>query len=217
MSAAVERLLRVARGEIGTTEQPPGSNVTRYGKAIGCDGQPWCMAFVQWCFSEAGMALPYRTASCSALLDWYRKNRPACVTEVPAPGDVAIYTFGHTGIVESVGAGSVTAIEGNTSPGRAGSQDNGGGVYRRTRGTGLVRAYIRPFMGAENIGREDESMTGEQIYQALQAYLAAQPVPDWAKEELAGAVEAGVTDGTDPTQLVPRYQAAIMAYRAGRR
>jgi len=47
--------------------------------------------------------------------------------------------------VESVGkGGTITAIEGNTSPGSAGSQSNGGMVCRRTRKTLTVTAYIRP-------------------------------------------------------------------------
>lgn len=61
---------------------------------------------------------------------------------------------------------------------------------------------------------QEDSMTGEEIYRKLNAYLAEQPLPDWAREELAQAVEMGITDGTRPMELVPRYQAAIMAKRA---
>lgn len=57
-------------------------------------------------------------------------------------------------------------------------------------------------------------MTGEEIYNALQGYLAQQPTPDWAKAELQEAVNMGITDGKNPMQLIPRYQAAIMAKRA---
>ena len=61
---------------------------------------------------------------------------------------------------------------------------------------------------------EEENMTGEQIYRKLNDYLASQEAPEWAKEELNEAVAMGVTDGTRPMELVPRYQAAIMAKRA---
>jgi len=61
---------------------------------------------------------------------------------------------------------------------------------------------------------EDDIMTGEEIYNALNAYLADQELPEWAKKEFNAAVEAGITDGTNPMQLVPRYQAAMMANRA---
>ena len=41
--------------------------------------------------------------------------------------------------------------------------------------------------------------------------------PAWARAELAEAVELGITDGTNPMQLIPRYQAAIMAKRAAQK
>ena len=57
-------------------------------------------------------------------------------------------------------------------------------------------------------------MTGEEIYAKLNEYLREQPCPDWALEELQEAIDAGITDGTRPCELIPRYQAAIMAKRA---
>ena len=57
-------------------------------------------------------------------------------------------------------------------------------------------------------------MSGEEIYRALQSYLAEQPVPEWAEKAMGEAVALGITDGTNGTQLAPRYQAAIMALRA---
>lgn len=201
-------VLNIACGQLGVTESPAGSNRTKYGKWMGLDGQPWCMSFVQWCFHQAGTPLPHKTGSCSALLNWYQKNRPECVVKDPQPGDIAIFTFGHTGIVERALPGSVMCIEGNTSPGQSGSQDNGGGVYRRQRNLALVRAFIRPFPKKEDI------MTGKEIYDALSDYLSRQPVPNWAKAELEEAVKMGITDGSNPMQLIPRYQAVILAKRA---
>jgi len=198
-------VLNIACGQLGVTESPAGSNRTKYGKWMGLDGQPWCMSFVQWCFAQAGTPLPHKTGSCSALLNWYQKNRPECVVKDPQPRDIIIYNFGHAGIVESAATTTITAIEGNTSPGQSGSQDNGGGVYRRQRNLALVRAFIRPFPKKEDI------MTGKEIYDALNDYLSRQTVPNWAKAELEEAVKMGITDGSNPMQLIPRYQAAIMA------
>lgn len=205
-----DNLLKIAAGELGTTESPSGSNRVKYGAWYGLDGNPWCMMFVQWCFDRAGLALPCRTASCSALLAWYREHQPERVVNDPKRGDIIIYHFGHTGIVESTGRATVTAIEGNTSAGESGSQSNGGGVFRRVRSKTLVKAYIRPF---DNLDQED-TMTGKEIYEALNGYLNTQPVPDWAKAELDEAVRLGITDGSEPMALIPRYQAAIMAKRA---
>jgi hypothetical protein len=200
--------LKIAQSEIGNTESPAGSNRTPYGDWYGLDGQPWCMMFVQWCFSQAGHPLPYKTASCSQLLQWYQKYQPERVSKEPRANDIVIYNFGHTGIVESATAETITAIEGNTSPSNKGSQDNGGGVYRRVRKKVLADAYIRPF---DNY--EEETMTGEEIFNALNSYLKTQPVPAWAKEEWEEAVKLGITDGKEPMALIPRYQAAIMSKR----
>lgn len=61
---------------------------------------------------------------------------------------------------------------------------------------------------------EDDIMTGEEIYKALTEYLATLEPPAWAKKELKEAKDLGITDGSNPMQFIPRYQAAIMAKRA---
>ena len=61
-------------------------------------------------------------------------------------------------------------------------------------------------------------LTDAQAYELLekaQRHAATLPAPDWARAELREAVDSGVTDGTRPMELIPRYQAAIMAKRAG--
>ena len=210
-----ERVLSIAAGELGTKESPAGSNRVKYndwfyGREVEGAEYPWCMVFVQWCFYMAGIPLPYRTASCSALLGWYRRNLPGRVIEAardaePDKGDIVIYSFGHTGIVASAEGDTLTAIEGNTS---AGNDSNGGAVMRRTRKKSSVTAYIRPYK------EERAEMTGEEIYLKLCGFLDGQAVPGWAKDELNEAIEAGITDGTHPMLPIPRYQAAIMALRA---
>ena len=62
--------------------------------------------------------------------------------------------------------------------------------------------------------KEDENMTGEEIVRRINEYTATLPAPDWAQAELKEAVELGITDGTNPMGLIPRYQAALMAKRA---
>ena len=59
-----------------------------------------------------------------------------------------------------------------------------------------------------------EELTGREIYEKLREYLKTQTIPTWAEKELQEAIEAGITDGEDPMELIPRYQAAIMAKRA---
>ena len=212
----LNELLTVARRQLNVRECPPDSNNVRYntwywGREVSGSGYPWCVAFVQWCFDQAGAPLPCRTGSCSALLRWYRANQPERVAQDPMPGDIVIYRFGHTGIVESASGSDVTAIEGNTSPGQGGSQDNGGMVCRKNRADKYIIGAVRPAFDRE---QEEKPMTGKEIYDALQAYLDAQRVPAGVQEEYRQAVEAGITDGKNPCRLVPRWQAAIMAKRA---
>ena len=149
--ARAEDILAIACKEIGTVEQP--GNRQKYGKAYGVDGVYWCMQFVWWCFQQVDKRLFYgggKTASCGELMR-YAKAHGQWVTKGFKPGDVLIYDFpntevktDHTGICESVSGQYVTAIEGNTSSGTAGSQANGDGVYRRKRKLSLVLGAYRP-------------------------------------------------------------------------
>ena len=125
----VRDVLRIAVGELGSAERPAGSNCTKYGQWYGLDGYSWCMIFVQWCFAQAGVKLPKRTASCGDLMR-AAQGAGCWITSGFQPGDVVIYDFpggaatDHCGIVESAAGADVTAIEGNTS--EQGSQSNGG-------------------------------------------------------------------------------------------
>lgn len=217
----VEKVLNILRKEIGIMESPANSNNVKYntwyyGRTVSGSAYPWCMVFVQWVFVQAGQKLPYLTASCSDLLRWYNSNKPKSVVKTPQPGDIVIYNFGHTGIVEAVGSGTITAIEGNTSPGTSGSQDNGGMVCRRTRKTNTVTAYIRPDY------EEDEEMNIDKLTDAdvlklatrLQSVLGKQPVDASLAKELAEAKALGITDGSNPSGLATRAQVAVMTLRA---
>jgi len=185
------------------------------------------MMFVQWCYDQAGLPLSCKTASCSALLRWYTQNHPECIVSTPRPGDVVIYNFGHTGILESANSKMITVIEGNTSPGNSGSQSNGGGVFRRTRKKSTVTAYIRPFpestatKGATMTGNEIISaLTDEQAYNLLlkaQRHAATLPEPAWSVNEghWQRAKANGIINGGSPEGLVKRCEFAAVLGRKG--
>lgn len=140
-----EKVIEIAKSQIGVAESPKNSNKQQYGEWYGWNGVAWCMIFVQWVFAHAGQTLPYKTASCSSLLNWYKRNRPDQVHDTPEIGDIVIFDWGHTGIVMGLSKSYIITIEGNTSPTIIGSQDNGGGVYQRYRAKSKVTAYIRPY------------------------------------------------------------------------
>ena len=219
----VSELLRIAQQELGNTESPAGSNRTKYGKWFGLDGNPWCMMFVMWCFSQAGALglLPKRTASCGDLMR-AAKAAGCWVPEDYRPGDVVIYDFpggaatDHTGIIESVTASGVVAIEGNTS--QAGSQSNGGQVCRKSRKFNLIVGAVRPKFEEEDDMNIDKLTDADLVKLAgrMQAALAKQPVSATLAPELQEARDRGITDGSSPGAFCTRAQAAVMTLRAAK-
>lgn len=188
--AYVSNLLRIAAAELGTKESPAGSNKVKYSSWYGLVG-PWCVMFVQWCCSQAGVKLPARTASCGSLMN-AAKNSNMWVTCGYLPGDVVIYDFpggattDHCGIVESVKGNYIVAIEGNTS---TGDDSNGGEVMRRTRPLSQVVGVVRPKYIDEPSG--------------------------YAREAWKKAAEKGILDGTRPGEPVLRQQLAVVLDRLG--
>ena len=85
------------------------------------------------------------------------------------------------------------------------------------RMTGTSNAKWTAFRNAiskEEEKKEEEVYTDKQIYDAVQRHAKTLKLPAWAEKEFAEAKAAGITDGSDPCALIPRYQAAIMALRA---
>lgn len=147
---AINKLISVAKAEIGYLEKKSNSqldsktanagsaNYTKYWRDIkpSYQGQPWCAAFVSWCFMKAfGMDnakkllkhWPY--VYCPTLGTLFTKNSN------PKKGDIVIFyhngKFTHTGIVIAVNGDKFTTIEGNTS-GASGIIANGGGVCQKS-------------------------------------------------------------------------------------
>lgn len=197
--ATAQALLEIARGELGTRESPAGSNQVKYAAWYGLPGQPWCVMFVMWVFSQAGAALPTRTASCTLLMN-AAKKAGSWVTSGYLPGDVVIYDWGanglpdHCGIVESASGSAVTAIEGNTA---VGNDSDGGEVMRRERQTRQILGAVRP--------RYEEERTVDNT------------PSDAHREGVAWAVENGILLGSGGdlmlSQPVTREQLCTMLYR----
>jgi hypothetical protein len=148
------RALNIARREVGTHEvgfHNRGKRVDQYQRADSLPGvgYAWCMAFVQWCYREAGRPLPNLTASVGNFLSWARGV--GWVVQKPARGDLVCFNFDADNWPDHVGfvlwrapAFTVRTLEGNTSPGTAGSQADGGGVYPRWRSRRRCAFVRRP-------------------------------------------------------------------------
>lgn len=160
-SSFLKQVLAVAGGEVGTMEDPLGSNrgpkVDEYIRSAGLDpagdppaGYPWCMCFVYWCFqtaaAKAGVSNPcFKTGS--VLAQWTGANTVAgakrilpveaqATPSLIVPGTLFLLktsgVTGHIGFVESTQGNQITTIEGNTNDG--GSRE-GIGVFRRATRT----------------------------------------------------------------------------------
>lgn len=150
MDKAIEKVILIAKNEIGYLEKKSNSqldsktanagskNYTKYWRDIkpSYQGQPWCAAFVSWCFMEAfgqekakKLLKHWPYVYCPTLGNLFTRNAN------PKIGDIVIFyhngTFTHTGIVTAVIGDRFYTIEGNTS-GASGIIANGGGVCAKS-------------------------------------------------------------------------------------
>lgn len=212
-----QRLLELARADIGVKESPAGSdnvkyNTAYYGRTVSGGAYPWCAVFVWWLFREAGAPELYygggKTAYCPTLLS-YHKGLGQGVHGNYQPGDIIFFNFSgrtgaaHVGVCERWDGSRITTIDGNTGDG---SEANGGAVLRRTRDKRYIVGAYRPAY-AEG-GTE---LTEAQFDKLMDAWLARQaekPASSWGKMPQAKA--AGLTDGTRPQSFATREEVATM-------
>lgn len=239
---AIDRLLKTANDEIGYLEKKSNayldnktanageSNYTKYWRDLKPEwqGEPWCDAFVSWCFLKTFGADMAQKLLCGGLYSYYT---PASANyfkahkqwyTTPRSGDVVYFqvggNIGHTGIVEDYKNGYVITIEGNTS-GASGVIQNGGGVCRKTYkyGSSYISGYGRPKyeMVVEDLNEEQtRKIVREEIEAALKGYNTEPS--KWAKEIIAEAVEKGITDGSRPKGYLTREEGAAMALKASK-
>lgn len=138
--------LEIAISQLNVKEIPIGSNwgrdVKKYLASVGINfPASWCMAFVYWCFSQAGKKGLFKSGG--VLRTWQRTDKKYRVTD-PLPGDIFIMDYGrglgHTGIIEKVEGDLLHTIEGNTND--TGSRE-GYEVCRRTRKRKQIVGYLR--------------------------------------------------------------------------
>ena len=213
-----ERILELARGELGVKESPAGSNKVKYnteyyGREVSGSGYSWCCVFVWWLFQKAQARQLFfgggRTAYCPALLAHHREQM---VKGEYKPGDVIFFDFNgngtpdHVGVCEYWDGANITTIDGNTGDG---NETNGGAVMRRKRNKRYIVGAYRPAY------REGEKMTQLQFDALMADWLTRQserPESPWGK--MPEAMRAGITDGSRPQSFATREEVATMIVAA---
>lgn len=147
----MEKLIAVARQQLGRKEEPPNSNKTIYGELYRLNGQPWCVIFLWWCFVTAGLQTLFyggqRTASCSQLLSWAESVGQTVLPREARPGDVLFFNFATCKAPEHCGlcverAGTIfQSIEGNTP---LPEDEDNDGVAQKSRRLSQIVGVWRP-------------------------------------------------------------------------
>lgn len=155
---SLQAVIDLAMADLGYTEYPPDSNMTKYGEAYGMNGVPWCVESQWYWFNKAGEGAAFfgggKTASCGTLLRWYREQGQTVAVSEVQTGDIVILNFSgtrdteHCGLalgVNSTNDNYINTIEGNTTPGEEKTkQANGGCVALKHRHRSQIVAVCRP-------------------------------------------------------------------------
>lgn len=211
---SLSKVIETARADLGYTESPPGSNMTKYGAAYGMNGVPWCVEALWDWFNRAGESSAFfggaKTASCGKLLRFYKENYQSVPVREITVGDLGFFNFSggvapeHCGLVTHVerSGGSilyVKCIEGNTTT-TGGSEDNGGVVAEKVRYPRNIVGVARPKY------KPEEPVTVDDIS------------GHWAEKAIRRCMERdllkGYQDGSfQPDKPVTRAEAAVMMDR----
>ncbi len=150
-----------------------------------------------------------KTASCGTLLRWYREQGLTVPEDQVQPGDIVILNFSgtrdtqHCGLVVDVlyndkdALSYAQTIEGNTTPGIEGSQNDGGCVALKWRHKSQIVGICRPPYKSEEI----DDITGR-----------------WAEAQIRRCMERGLLKGYPdgsfgPDKPVTRAELAVILDR----
>lgn len=163
--SGARRTIRWAVSQRGQTEDPSGSNrgqkISRWQELIiGFDGVPWCGCFTGFGTKYVGgvRAITSRVAYTPyTKLDGINRENGFIGLVPPEKarlGDHLLFNFQdgteppgvpqHTGFALVRISEGWKSMEGNTSSGNSGSQDNGGGVFPRSRPNWTIVGAARP-------------------------------------------------------------------------
>lgn len=213
---SVERLINVARGQVGYHEGYFGGHWTnhqKYSPAVPglewSQDQAWCQTFQSWNFQEAGLkSLAPVTASCLTAVSWFKQR--GRFSEYPAVGAQVFFGQGggsHVGLVYAYDANYSYTIEGNTN---ATGSAEGDGVYlkKRLRRDAYLYGYGYPRY-TEGIVSADPRYAGGTGTPSVPPPTPTQPVIP-----LREIVNAAVADPPAEDGHTTNYASVIVVERA---
>lgn len=192
---SLQTVIQTAESQLSTSEYPKGSNhvlynTEYYGSDVSGDAYKWCVTFLWWVFKHANESAAFfnngKTASCTKLMQLYKEEGRFFTGGLYQIGDLPIFNFHgtndpeHCGLITEANTNGpiwYKTIEGNTTPGEEGSQDNGGCVAKKTRYPRNIIGVCRP-----NYSKELEKVDPDYI-------------SHWAKDNIEWAMKNGIANG----------------------
>ena len=154
---ARERALEIALGEAAMHVHETGANTGpriieyQHSTSLGGTGWPWCDAFCDYCFAEAGRPLNELERSAGVDRTFALAKQHGWLVTSPQRGDLVCFQWDsgpldHIGlVVQPMPDGSIKTVEGNTSAavGTGHAQGEGDGVFVKIRPRKVCAAFIR--------------------------------------------------------------------------
>lgn len=214
---AIDRVIELAKSQIGVKESPPNSsnvlyNQVYYGGRVNNSKLHWCVTFLWWVFHQCGLGHLFyngkKTASCSTLYGFHCGAQEVPIHEAQ-PGDLVFFDFSgkkrkteHIGLCLFCDGEVIHTVDGNTG---TTSEANGGMVMERLRSLRYVSHVIRPAYPME----EEES--------EMDIITKFDDLPEWAKPAVKWAQDNGYLGGDENGHLSiyrATLQPLVLMYRA---
>lgn len=172
MNEAVQKLIAIAKAEVGTREgavNNTGARIVEYQGAtwLAPGAWPWCAAFTAWVMREwledeavrnalgletFSLAEKWRCRDASAF-GWEKWARQRGLQVLPEAekahaGDFVVFDFSHIGLViedQTSARAKIRTIEGNTNGKGERDSESGDGVWLKERAPSLAKSYVRIF------------------------------------------------------------------------
>ena len=172
MNEAIQKLIDIAKAEVGTREAAvnnTGIRIVEYQGAtwLAPGAWPWCAAFTSWIMREwlenesirqslglssFSLAEKWRCRDASAFgwEKWAKQRGLLFLTETKKAmaGDFVVFDFSHIGLVtndQTSIKSKIKTIEGNTNGQGDRDSESGDGVWIKERAPSLTKSYIRIF------------------------------------------------------------------------